>query len=34
METYDCDKCDDPIDENEEMVEVSYGFICMKCAGH
>lgn len=31
---YDCDKCEAPIGHNEESVEVSYGFICFKCAGH
>lgn len=31
---YECDKCEDVIDVNDDCVEVSYGFICAKCAGH
>ena len=31
---YICDKCEEPIHENDEAFEVRYGFICKKCAGH
>lgn len=31
---YECDKCEEVIDHNEECVEVRYGFICLTCAGH
>lgn len=32
--TYYCDDCEEALDDNEESVEVRYGFICKKCAGH
>jgi hypothetical protein len=31
---YECDKCEEPMDDNDESIEVKYGFICLKCAGH
>jgi hypothetical protein len=29
--TYDCDKCEEPIKENDTSYEVRYGFICERC---
>jgi len=31
---YECDDCEEVIDDNDDCVEVKYGYICLKCAGH
>ncbi len=31
-ECYPCDRCETPINSNEEAHEVKYGFICKSCA--
>ena len=31
---YLCDNCEEVIDDNDECIEVRYGYICTRCAGH